>query len=104
MNIHIENIIADIKRGNKQAFKKLFDDYHPILCVFSNHYIEDKEVYFQPFDLAPIPENESKVIEIKVEDGKLTPITRQFFIDHIFDFRKWKKWRSNTKGKGCSTK
>ena len=40
-----------------------------------------------------------KEIEIKVEDGKLTPITRQFFIDHIFDFRKWKKWRSNTKGK-----
>ena len=46
------------------------------------------KMYFQPFDLAPIPENESKVIEIKVEDGKLTPITRQFFIDHIFDFRK----------------
>ena len=54
------------------------------------------KMYFQPFDLAPIPENESKVIEIKVEDDKLTPITRQFF---IFDFRKWKKWRSNTKGK-----
>ena len=44
MNIHIENIIADIKRGNKQAFKKLFDDYYPILCVFSSHYIDDKEV------------------------------------------------------------
>ena len=54
MNIHIENIIADIRRGNKQAFKKLFDDYYPILCVFSfplliyvecsNHYIDDKEV------------------------------------------------------------
>ena len=44
MNIHIENIIADIKRGNKQAFKKLFDDYYPILCVFASHYIEDKEV------------------------------------------------------------
>ena len=28
MNTHIENIIADIKRGNKQAFKKLFDDYY----------------------------------------------------------------------------
>ena len=44
MNTHIENIIADIKRGNKQAFKKLFDDYYPILCVFSFHYVEDKEV------------------------------------------------------------
>lgn len=39
-----KNIIADIKRGNKQAFKKLFDDYYPILCVFSFHYVEDKEV------------------------------------------------------------
>ena len=62
------------------------------------------KMYFQPFDLAPIPENESKVIEIKVEDGKLAPITRQFFIVHIFDFRKWKKWQSNTKGKCGSTK
>ena len=62
------------------------------------------KMYFQPFDLAPIPENESKVIEIKVEDGKLAPITRQFFIDHIFDFRKLKKWQSNTKGKCGSTK
>ena len=44
MNTHIENIIADIRRGNKQAFKKLFDDYYPILCVFASHYIEDKEV------------------------------------------------------------
>lgn len=57
------------------------------------------KMYFQPFDLAPIPENESKVIEIKVEDGKLTPITRQFFIDHIFDFRKWKKMAEQYKGK-----
>ena len=30
------------------------------------------KMYFQPFDLAPIPENESKVIEIKVEDYKCT--------------------------------
>lgn len=44
MNIYIENIITEIKRGNKQAFKELFDDYFPILCVFSTHYINDKEV------------------------------------------------------------
>lgn len=44
MNIYIENIIADIKRGDKNAFKKLFDDYYPILCVFAAQYIEDKEV------------------------------------------------------------
>ena len=55
-----------------------------------------QKIYFQPFDLAPIPENESKVIEIKVEDGKLTPITRQFFIDHIFDFRKGEEFVSKS--------
>ncbi len=44
MDIYIGNIIADIKRGNKQAFKKLFDDYFPILCVFATHYIDDKEI------------------------------------------------------------
>lgn len=44
MNIHTGNIIEDIRRGNKQAFKKLFDDYYPILCVFSYHHITDREV------------------------------------------------------------
>lgn len=44
MNIYIENIIADIKRGNKNAFKKLFDDYYSILCVFAAQYIDEKEV------------------------------------------------------------
>jgi len=44
VSIYIENIIADIKRGNKNAFKKLFDDYYPILCVFAAHYVEDKEI------------------------------------------------------------
>lgn len=39
-----KDIVADIKHGNKQAFKKLFDVYYPILCVFSFHYVEDKEV------------------------------------------------------------
>lgn len=44
MNIYRGDIIADIKQGNKQAFKQLFDDYYPILCVFSSHYIENKEI------------------------------------------------------------
>lgn len=44
MNIYIENIITEIKRGNKQAFKELFDEYFSILCVFSTHYINEKEV------------------------------------------------------------
>lgn len=62
--------------------KKLLD--YGILSV---DYVHQK-VYFQPFDLAPIPEAEAKVIETKVEDGKMNPITRQFFLDNIFDYRK----------------
>lgn len=62
--------------------KKLLD--YGILSV---DYIHQK-IYFQPFDLVPIPESEAKVTEIKVEDGKMNPITRQFFLDHIFDYRK----------------
>lgn len=62
--------------------KKLLD--YGILSVDYLH----QKVYFQPFDLAPIPEAEAKVVETKVEEGKMNPITRQYFLDHIFDYRK----------------
>lgn len=62
--------------------KKLLD-----YGIISIDYLHQK-VYFQPFDLAPIPEAEAKVVETKVEDGKMNPITRQYFLDHIFDYRK----------------
>lgn len=62
--------------------KKLLD-----YGIISIDYLHQK-VYFQPFDLAPIPESETKVTETKVEDGKMNPITRQYFLDHIFDYRK----------------
>ena len=55
--------------------------------IISIDYIHQK-IYFQPFDMVPIPEAEAKVTETKVEDGKLNPITRQFFLEHIFDYRK----------------
>lgn len=62
--------------------RKILD--HGILSI---DYIHQK-IYFQPFDLVPIPESESKITEIKVEDGKMNPITRQYFLEHIFDYRK----------------
>lgn len=55
--------------------------------ILSIDYIH-KRIYFQPFDLAPIPDNEAKVTEVKVEDGKMNPITRQYFLENIFDYRK----------------
>ncbi len=39
----MKSIIEDIKRGNKAAFRELFEDYYPILCVFALKYISDEE-------------------------------------------------------------
>ena len=61
--------------------KKLLD-----YGILSIDYVHQK-IYFQPFDLVPIPESEAKVTEVKAEDGKMNPITRQFFLEHIFDYR-----------------
>lgn len=33
----------DIGRGDKAAFRELFDDYYPILCVFAMRYVRDAE-------------------------------------------------------------
>ena len=40
--------------------------------IISIDYIHQK-IYFQPFDMVPIPEAEAKVTETKGEDGKLNP-------------------------------
>lgn len=61
--------------------KKLLD-----YGILSIDYVHQK-IYFQPFDLVPIPESEAKVTEVKAEDGKMNPIIRQFFLEHIFDYR-----------------
>lgn len=55
--------------------------------ILSIDYIHMR-IYFQPFDLVPIPDNEAKVTEVTVEDGKMNPITRQYFLENIFDYRK----------------
>lgn len=57
---------------------------HGILSIDFLH----QKIYFQPFDLAPIPEAEAKITEVKVEDGKMNPITRQYFLENVFDYRK----------------
>ena len=73
---------------------------HPTILKTKKFAKNFTKMYFQPFDSTPTPENESKVIEIKsMKTGKLTPIYPSVLHRPIFDFRKWKKWRSNTKGK-----
>ena len=37
------NIVWDIKEGKEAAFKELFEDYYPMLCVFASKYLGDDE-------------------------------------------------------------
>ena len=80
----IENALAVKSPSLKHSTlgKKLLD-----YGILSIDYVHQK-IYFQPFDLVPIPESETKVTEVSAEDGKMNPITRQFFLEHIFDYRK----------------
>lgn len=46
-----------------------------------------QRVYFQPFDLAEV-KDEVTDTEVRIEAGKVNPITREYFLEHIFDYRK----------------
>lgn len=39
----MNSLIGEIRSGNKAAFRELFEDYYPILCVFAMKYIRDEE-------------------------------------------------------------
>lgn len=39
----MSNIARDIRDGNVAAFKELFEDYYPVLCVFASKYLSDGE-------------------------------------------------------------
>lgn len=39
----MDPLITDIRNGNIRAFKQLFEDYYPILCVYAQRYIADPE-------------------------------------------------------------
>ena len=70
--------------------------------IISIDYIHQK-IYFQSFDMVPIPEAEAKVTETKVEDGKL--ISGQLGVDLACAyFRKWKSWLKSIKVKLYSTR
>lgn len=38
-----QNIIIDIKQGNKDSFKEFFDDFFPILCSFANKFLKNQD-------------------------------------------------------------
>lgn len=51
-----------------------------------------RKVYFQPFDLVEVKDEVLGADEVKVEAGKLNPITREYFLEHIYDYRKNKEF------------
>lgn len=50
-----------------------------------------QKVYFQPFDLEEVKDEIVKN-EVKIEPGKLNPITREYFLEHIYDYRTSKEF------------
>ncbi|MFR5660079.1 MAG: thioredoxin, partial [Butyricimonas faecihominis] len=53
---------------------------------------QKQKIYFQPFDLVEIKDDVVGNIASKVEPGKLNPITREYFLEHIYDYRKDKEF------------
>lgn len=49
---------------------------------------QKQKVYFQPFDLVEIKDDVQVGETVTVEAGKLNPITRDYFLEHIYDYRK----------------
>ena len=53
---------------------------------------QKQKVYFQSFDLAEVKDEVLSGSEVTVEAGKLNPITRDYFLEHIYDYRKDKEF------------
>lgn len=50
-----------------------------------------QKVYFQPFDLVEVKDDIVKD-DVKIEPGKLNPITREYFLEHVYDYRTSKEF------------
>ena len=53
---------------------------------------QKQKVYFQSFDLAEVKDEVLSASAVTVEAGKLNPITRDYFLEHIYDYRKDKEF------------
>ena len=51
-----------------------------------------QKLYFQPFDLEEVKDEVTDAGDVKVEPGKLNPITREYFLEHVYDYRKSKEF------------
>ena len=48
---------------------------------------QKQKVYFQSFDLAEVKDEVQDGAAVAVEAGKLNPITRDYFLEHVYDYR-----------------
>ena len=53
---------------------------------------QKQKVYFQSFDLAEVKDEVQSGTEVTVEAGKLNPITRDYFLEHVYDYRVGKEF------------
>ena len=53
-----------------------------------------QKIYFQPFDLVKVDYGKDVVQEVQIKDGQLNPITREYFLEHIFDYRTGDNFKS----------
>lgn len=53
---------------------------------------QKQKVYFQPFDLVEVKDDMQAGTGVTVEAGELNPITRDYFLEHIYDYRKDKEF------------
>ena len=53
---------------------------------------QKQKVYFQPFDLVEVKDDIQASAGVTIEAGKLNPITRDYFLEHIYDYRKDKEF------------
>ena len=63
--------------------------------ILSIDFDKDK-IYFQPHDMVTIDDVVENVSEVKIEEGKLNMITRDYFIHNIFDYRQKGEFKSKS--------
>lgn len=59
--------------------------------LISIDYARDK-VYFQPFELVELKDELVTETPVVIEAGKLNPITRDYFLKHVYDYRASKEF------------
>lgn len=63
--------------------------------ILSIDFQKDK-IYYQPHGMVAIDDAAEKAPEVTIEEGKLNAITRDYFIEHIYDYREGGEFKSKS--------